>query len=183
MVIQHLDFVGGQYLNVNVKKFGKAFTIFSFCLFFISFMSASSTPTLSPKIELILSCKRHSMATGRASKNPWKATVNMLSPMHDQSWLVFIALFPNRFNFEDARMQQRDTSVSQMWSNSNCWGDIALRADRWLDRQRLWETIKQRGTEAWTLRECTSEIRVHWAHNVKTMTLTGGAVWGKHNVL
>lgn len=118
---------------------------------------------LSPKIELILPCKRCSLTTDWASKNSQKVTVNMLPPMHDQSGLVFIALLPNHFNFEDARMQRRDTSVSQMWSNSNCWGDITLWADRWLDRQRLWETIKQKGTEAWALRERTSEIWVYWA--------------------
>lgn len=68
----------------------------------------------------------------------------------------------NHFNFQRVRMQWWDTSVSQIWSNSNCWGGIAQWTDGWLHRQRLWETIRPKATEALTLHEHTSRLWVHW---------------------
>lgn len=48
------------------------------------------------------------------------------SRMHDVSCFCFhTAVVPNHSNSEHARRQRWDTSVANIWSNSNCWGDVA----------------------------------------------------------
>lgn len=91
----------------------------------------------------------------RESKNPQTATVNNCQEcmMHPVLTCLYITVLPNHPNSEDASIQQWNASLSHIWSNSNCWGDIALWADQWLDRQTLWEIIKQRGTDSLMLCE------------------------------
>lgn len=73
--------------------------------------------------------------------------------MHLVLTCVYINVLPDHSNREDVRIQQRDTSVAHIWSNCNCWGDIPLRADQWLDRLTLRETIKQKETGSLMLHE------------------------------
>lgn len=122
-----------------------------FIIIFFFFLIKSSTLTSStPTSSKYDQCDRE-------SKNPRKETDCCHEcMMHLVLTCVYVNVLPNHSNREAARIQQWDTSVSHIWSNCNCWGDcrdIPLRADQWLDRLTLWETIKQKATDSLMLHE------------------------------
>lgn len=101
-----------------------------FLLFNTSFLllNTSFLMKLQPKILKIYAsrpskrCKRTSLTGTPGGGHDCKQS----SRMHDVSCFCFhTAVMPNHSNSEHARRQQWDTSVANIWSNSNCWGDVA----------------------------------------------------------
>lgn len=70
-------------------------------------------------------CKRTSLTgTPEGGGVGWGEDCKQSSRMHDGSCFCFhTAVVPNHSNSEHARRQRWDTSVANIWSNSNCWGD------------------------------------------------------------